>query len=405
MMSRRSALAVFLSIHGTVFLVDPRLASAGKPCPAGRVISEDTAGQCCWPGQSWSRQKLSCLGRPDCPAGFLREDESCREVDAPSLAELQMVDDRADCEGIIAKGLPAAQDDENAHYDFDCGQALAKLCGNSKDASVSQTEVLRKVITWIVTKAPVGNTNPPVWRGAYECLYDLTATPLSGPGDFVFLTDAAVARAKEWAAKGQYAEIALQILFTRTNAAGSRLRVLEAGKGFVSLVRNNLNDVRGTIKDYGSPEFREPDARSSLAEAIEGKLDWIDKQISRLAGTPSAKEAAGLRKESSNARREFERKKSRFSIQDAKAANVSDSDAGESVEQLCMVSTQLQQVMEAERQARRIDAASGTVNLYEKRQRAAARIYLESQRSKLAREVAKAGHSFDRKRDCASADE
>jgi hypothetical protein len=70
-----------------------------------------------------------------------------------------------------------------------------------------------------------------------------------------------------------------------------------------------------------------------------------------------------------------------------------------------MVSTQLQQVMEAERQARRIDAASGTVNLYEKRQRAAARIYLESQRSKLAREVAKAGHSFDRKRDCASADE
>jgi hypothetical protein len=40
---------------------------AAAPCSEGRV---DAQGHCCWPGQSWSKSKSSCVGAPKCPSGI-----------------------------------------------------------------------------------------------------------------------------------------------------------------------------------------------------------------------------------------------------------------------------------------------------------------------------------------------
>ncbi len=79
-------------------------------------------------------------------------------------------------------------------------------------------------------------------------------------------------------------------------------------------------------------------------------------------------------------------------------------DAAEAIEQLCQTLQSLEQLEQAEKMQRRIDAASGTVNLYQKRQNATARIYLRDQRQKLMSEIAAAGIHLDRKRDCKTDD-
>lgn len=48
-------------------------------CPAGREVSPDTAGHCCWPGQAWNGK--NCVGRPTtCPEGHEIAIESCELV-------------------------------------------------------------------------------------------------------------------------------------------------------------------------------------------------------------------------------------------------------------------------------------------------------------------------------------
>src|SRR5690554_2412391 len=43
--------------------------AAAAECAPGKIISRDTAGQCCWPGQAWSGS--ACVGNPtSCPQGF-----------------------------------------------------------------------------------------------------------------------------------------------------------------------------------------------------------------------------------------------------------------------------------------------------------------------------------------------
>jgi hypothetical protein len=76
--------------------------------------------------------------------------------------------------------------------------------------------------------------------------------------------------------------------------------------------------------------------------------------------------------------------------------------AGESIQQLCTVLGQLAQLETAERLQRRVDAESGTVSLYQRRQNATARVLLRDQRQKLSKDVARAGIRFDQRRDCAS---
>lgn len=46
-------------------------------CPAGQTVTADTAGQCCWPDQAWSRTQQKCVGVPACPSGQIAQGETC----------------------------------------------------------------------------------------------------------------------------------------------------------------------------------------------------------------------------------------------------------------------------------------------------------------------------------------
>jgi len=59
-----------------VFVFAPSLVSA-QTCAPGRVVSETSAGHCCWPAQSWSDANARCEGVPSCPAGFGGDGASC----------------------------------------------------------------------------------------------------------------------------------------------------------------------------------------------------------------------------------------------------------------------------------------------------------------------------------------
>lgn len=53
-------------------------ALGAEACPTGQVVTADTFGKCCWPGQAWSRSRKVCIGVPTaCPAGFSVQDETC----------------------------------------------------------------------------------------------------------------------------------------------------------------------------------------------------------------------------------------------------------------------------------------------------------------------------------------
>src|SRR5438552_2376298 len=51
--------------------------AAARPCPDGQSVNPDTAGNCCWPGQAWSKTRAVCVGVPTCPNGFEAAGESC----------------------------------------------------------------------------------------------------------------------------------------------------------------------------------------------------------------------------------------------------------------------------------------------------------------------------------------
>ena len=46
-----------------------------KPCPAGQRHSGE--GHCCWPGQRWSRSREQCIYQPRCPEGFRKSNRTC----------------------------------------------------------------------------------------------------------------------------------------------------------------------------------------------------------------------------------------------------------------------------------------------------------------------------------------
>jgi hypothetical protein len=48
-----------------------------QECADGRVNTPETAGRCCWPGQSWSDQLGRCSGPPTCPAGRSASGDDC----------------------------------------------------------------------------------------------------------------------------------------------------------------------------------------------------------------------------------------------------------------------------------------------------------------------------------------
>jgi hypothetical protein len=77
--------------------------------------------------------------------------------------------------------------------------------------------------------------------------------------------------------------------------------------------------------------------------------------------------------------------------------------AAHAARQLCRTLLTLDQLEEADKMQRRIDAESGTVDLYQKRQNATGRVYLRDQRQKLMNQIADAGLRFDRMRVCGEA--
>jgi hypothetical protein len=46
-------------------------------CTGGRVVTSQSAGNCCWPGQGWDAARSTCTGPPMCPPGFFAEGDNC----------------------------------------------------------------------------------------------------------------------------------------------------------------------------------------------------------------------------------------------------------------------------------------------------------------------------------------
>jgi hypothetical protein len=72
------AIGAFAASLTAVVLAQAQFGNAG--CPAGKEISAETAGQCCWPGQAWSTARKTCVGVPQCPAGLMSKGEDCSIV-------------------------------------------------------------------------------------------------------------------------------------------------------------------------------------------------------------------------------------------------------------------------------------------------------------------------------------
>jgi len=67
-------------------------ASAVADCPAGQAKSQDTAGNCCWPGQTWTKSSGKCEGEPQCRAGSMRRGQACVPgVATPAVASVPSI--------------------------------------------------------------------------------------------------------------------------------------------------------------------------------------------------------------------------------------------------------------------------------------------------------------------------
>ena len=50
----------------------------GSACPPGQIVTEDTDGRCCWPGQVWMAARARCEGLPArCPRPLVPRNEGC----------------------------------------------------------------------------------------------------------------------------------------------------------------------------------------------------------------------------------------------------------------------------------------------------------------------------------------
>jgi hypothetical protein len=89
-------------------------------------------------------------------------------------------------------------------------------------------------------------------------------------------------------------------------------------------------------------------------------------------------------------------------IESFRAKEVLRANASQAIEELCQSLVQLDNVEQAERRQHRVDVESGTVNLYERRNITAARVYLQDRTKQLSDQIARSGVQFNRKRDCAA---
>lgn len=75
-LARCALVSALLSI-GILLAVSLCAAPPKAQCPDGKIVSADTAGQCCWPQQAWSNMRKACVGTPQCPAGLQQKGEEC----------------------------------------------------------------------------------------------------------------------------------------------------------------------------------------------------------------------------------------------------------------------------------------------------------------------------------------
>ena len=88
---------------------------APEPCAEGQERSEYTEGQCCWPGQEWSKRQGRCAGKPtSCPAGRVASEDECvvRRVDEKPPAGPAAMDWVVIPAGSFRMGSTEGDDDE-----------------------------------------------------------------------------------------------------------------------------------------------------------------------------------------------------------------------------------------------------------------------------------------------------
>lgn len=66
----------------TMLVLLPASLTHGQ-CLEGRVVSDQSGGRCCWPGQSWNDDAARCSGPPSCPDGWAGAGDECVRVNAP----------------------------------------------------------------------------------------------------------------------------------------------------------------------------------------------------------------------------------------------------------------------------------------------------------------------------------
>jgi hypothetical protein len=79
--TRRSRLALMMqqltaAIFAIAVIACPG-AVAAQECPDGRVATEQSEAQCCWPGQQWNAEAAVCTGAPACPEGYVAHGDDC----------------------------------------------------------------------------------------------------------------------------------------------------------------------------------------------------------------------------------------------------------------------------------------------------------------------------------------
>lgn len=73
-----STLKLAVAAAGWFLVGSPAARADTAPvCADGRLMNEDTKGQCCWPDQVWSTMRRVCVGIPRCPYGMHPEGEQC----------------------------------------------------------------------------------------------------------------------------------------------------------------------------------------------------------------------------------------------------------------------------------------------------------------------------------------
>jgi serine/threonine-protein kinase len=66
-------------------------------CPAGQVANDHTEGHCCWPSQAWSKAQTQCVGAPSCPEGHVTSGETCQMLPECPLGQMATAATAGNC--------------------------------------------------------------------------------------------------------------------------------------------------------------------------------------------------------------------------------------------------------------------------------------------------------------------